>query len=239
MRANTTRGTLVSLMGSIGFLTNLMSTSGEKTGVFLYQISLPLGLIYASRPSSSLAMSHTFSFGPRLPPCPLLLIPWPHSSVSSTSIGTAHLPLSRHWQTLIPAEIFGLNASLKKSVAFRTLIRIRRLRWVNIKLSRKKGLLGLSPPCVSSLSRRMRISAHFVPSLTSLFLGTMKTVFGRKATNLPLSSVRILSVSSQAWWLRLVVPFVRVIVKAHSVRVSFFPTRLLLFAPLAAIQSHP
>ncbi len=81
----------------------------------------------------------------------------------------------------------------------------------------------------------MRISAHFVPSQASLFLGAMKTAFGRKATNLPLSSIRILSVSSQAWRSRLVVLFVRVIVKTHSVRASFFLTRLLLFASLAAI----
>ncbi len=104
---------------------------------------------------------------------------------------------------------------------------------------RKKGLLRLSPPCVSSLSRRMRTSAHFVPSLTSLFVRTMKTAFGRRATNFPLSSIRILSVSSQAWRSRLAVPFIRVIVKTHSVRASFLFTRLLLFAPLARSQSHP
>jgi hypothetical protein len=43
MRANTTRGTSISSMGSIGFLTNLMSTSSKKTGVFLAKSLIHLG----------------------------------------------------------------------------------------------------------------------------------------------------------------------------------------------------
>jgi hypothetical protein len=72
-----------------------------------FQISPPLGLIYASRASSFLAMSLTLSFGPHLCSYPLLLIPWPHLSVPSTSIRTAHLLFSKHWQTLIPTGRFG------------------------------------------------------------------------------------------------------------------------------------
>ncbi len=64
MRANTTRSTLISSIGSIGFLTNLMSTSIRKTGVLLCQISHTLGSIYLLRASSSLAMSPLFLLVP-------------------------------------------------------------------------------------------------------------------------------------------------------------------------------
>ena len=83
----------------------------------------------------------------------------------------------------------------------------------NTVLCVKKERLAPSLPCVSSQSKRMRISAPFVQNLALLLWGITKTGFGAKAIALPRFFVATLFVSlSASRWRNDVVPFDRVIV---------------------------
>ncbi len=93
-----------------------------------------------------------------------------------------------------------------------------------------------SPRCVSSLSRKTRISALFVQNLASLSLGITRTVFGKRARSLPLSFVRILSISSQAWPSLLAVHFIRATARTRSVKAFFLQKKLQSFVCLAVIR---
>jgi hypothetical protein len=116
MRANTTRGSLVSTMEFIASLLSHMLTSRKRTGEFLCQIFLQLGLICVWKASSSLGMSPIPSFVLLHPLLRLLLIPWLPLSVPSTSIGSARLHSSKCSPTVIPTESFGWKASISEKI---------------------------------------------------------------------------------------------------------------------------